>query len=171
VRSIYIRSDSSSACTLFGITDHNQSEIDLLIYNQGMKKIVMLSILLLAFGSTALAQNAHEPKKGSPERYAIMNAIRAYDVKRDSGLTNETFVVSVLRVQGTWAYANVEQQGASSYGQAHVFLQKAGGKWKVAFSTYNDTNEVGVDGLARLRKKNRSFPRGLADFAMKYLAG
>jgi hypothetical protein len=136
-----------------------------------MKKALLFSILLFTFASSALAQKAYEPKKGSPERTAIMNAIRAYDTKRNSGLANETFVVSAIRVQGAWAYANVEQQGASSYGQAHVFLQKAGGKWKVAFSTYNDTNEVGVDGLARLRKKNRSFPRALADFAMKYLAG
>jgi hypothetical protein len=136
-----------------------------------MKKTVFFSILLLAFASSALAQKTYEPKKGSAERTAIMNAIRTYDVKRESGLANETFRVSALRVQGTWAYANVEQQGANSYGQAHVFLQKAAGKWRVAFSTYNDANEVGVDGLERLRKKNRSFPKGLADFAMKYLAG
>jgi hypothetical protein len=136
-----------------------------------MKNTLLFSILLLVFASSAFGQKSHEPKKGSAERTAIMNAIRAYDVKRDAGLANETFVVSAIRVQGAWAYANVEQQGTRSYGQAHVFLQNAGGRWKVAFSTYNDTNEVGVDGLARLRKKNRSFPKGLADFAMKYLAG
>ena len=108
------------------------------------------------------------------ERSALMNAIRVYDAKRNPNLANETLHVSALRVQGLWAYASVEPQlsgAGDSYGQAHVFLQKAGGKWKVAFSTYNDSNEVGVDGLDRLRKKNRSFPKGLADFAMKYLAG
>ena len=136
-----------------------------------MKRTLLFSVLLLALVSSALAQKAYEPKKGSAERTAIMNAIRTYDLKRDAELANETFRVSALRVQGTWAYANVEQQGANSYGPAHVFLQKAAGKWKVAFSTYNDNNEVGVDGLERLRKKNRSFPKGLADFAMKYLAG
>ncbi|HUR97347.1 MAG TPA: hypothetical protein VMZ26_04685 [Pyrinomonadaceae bacterium] len=138
-----------------------------------MKKLLLFSILLLAFASSALAQKAYEPKKGSAERTALMNAIRRYDVKRNAELANETFHVSPLRVQGAWAYASVEQQspGSGSYGQAHVFLQKTGGKWKVAFSTYNDANEVGVDGLARLRKKNKSFPKGLADFAMKYLAG
>jgi hypothetical protein len=139
-----------------------------------MKKIFLFSILLLAFASGALAQRGYEPKKGSAERTAIMNEIRAYDVKRDPELANETFQVSALRVEGAWAYANVEQRvpsGVDSYGQAHVFLQKAGGKWKVAFSTYNDNNEVGVEGLARLRKTNRSFPKGLATYAMKYLAG
>ena len=139
-----------------------------------MTKTIPVLISILMFTSAALAQRSYEPKKGSAERTAIMNAIRAYDVKRDAGLASETFRVSALRVQGVWAYANVEPQltsGAETYGQAHVFLQKSRGRWKVAFSTYNDTNEVGVDGLARLRKKNRSFPKGLADFAMKYLAG
>ena len=138
-----------------------------------MKKTLLFSILLLAHISGALAQKPYAPKQGSAERVAMMNAIRVYDVKRNAELRDETFVVSALRVQGNWAYANVEQrrQGGDSYGQAHVFLQKVSGKWKVAFSTYNDSNEVGVDGLARLRKKNRSFPKGLADFAMKYLAG
>jgi hypothetical protein len=136
-----------------------------------MKKTLVFPILFFVFASSALAQKAYEPRKGSAERVSIMNAIRFYDVKRDAGLAHETFLVSALRVHGTWAYANVEQQGANSYGQAHVFLQKTGGRWKVAFSTYNDNNEVGVEGLDRLRKKNRSFPKGLADFAMKYLAG
>ena len=139
-----------------------------------MKNLFLFSILLLAFASTALAQKAHEPKKGSAERTAVMNAIRAHDVKRNIGLSSETLNVSALRVQGAWAYANVEprlRSGGDTYGQAHVFLQKSAGRWKVAFSTYNDTNEVGVDGLARLRKKNKSFPKGLADFAMNYLAG
>jgi hypothetical protein len=71
-------------------------------------------------------------------------------------------------------YASVEQQlpdGIESYGHAHVFLQKAGGKWTVAFSTYNSRDEVGADGLDRLKKKNKSFPKALADFAMNYLAG
>jgi hypothetical protein len=138
-----------------------------------MKKYLLFSILLLGFACSAVAQKAYEPKKGSAERSALMNAIRAYDVKRDAGLANETFNVSALRVQGAWAYANVEPQlknGAETYGQSHVFLQKTGGRWKVAFSTYNESNEVGVDGLARLRKKNRSFPKGLAEYAMKYLA-
>jgi hypothetical protein len=142
--------------------------------NKHMRKHLLFSILLLAFGSSAFAQKIYEPKKGSAERTSLMNAIRIYDVKRDALLAAETFQVSVLRVQGAWAYASVEQQpvnGTASYGHAHVFLQKAGSKWKVAFSTYNDASEVGIDGLARLRKRNKSFPKALADFAMSYLAG
>jgi hypothetical protein len=138
-----------------------------------MQKSLLFSILLLVLAASAQAQKAYEPKRGSAERTAIMNAIRTYDIKRSPELKNETFNVSVLRIQGAWAYANVEQQPRNGdfYGQAHVFLQKVSGRWRVAFSTYNDDNEVAVDGLGRLRKKNRSFPKALADFAMKYLAG
>ena len=139
-----------------------------------MKKTLIFSILLLAFASGAAAQKIYEPARGSAERSSLMNAIRAYDVKRNVGLESGTFRVAALRVQGSWAYANVEPQvasGVDSYGQAHVFLQKVGGRWRVAFSTYNDSNEVGVDGLARLRKTNRSFPKRLAEFAAGYLAG
>ena len=139
-----------------------------------MKKTLLLSTLILAFASGVLAQKMYEPKRGSAERSAVMNSIRSYDSKRNGDLANETFSVTALRIQGNWAYANVEPRvasGGDTYGQAHVFLRKAGSKWVVAFSTYNDSNEVGVDGLERLRKNNRSFPKGLADFAMRYLAG
>lgn len=140
-----------------------------------MKKILLFSILLFLFGLNAFAQQRlYEPRRGSTERTALMNAIREYDIKRDAKLKDETFNVTALRVQGNWAYANVEQQlpdGIQSYGVAHIFLQKAGGRWKVIFSTYNDTNEVGIEGLERLKKDNRSFPKQLADFATNYLAG
>ena len=134
-----------------------------------MKISILFSILLLTLTSATFGQKIYEPKRGSAERGALMDAIRTYDSKRDAGHANEVFNVSVLRVQGAWAYANVEPVGGS-YGQAHVFLQKVRGKWNVAFSTYNDANEVGVDGLERMKKK-RGFPRGLGDFAMRYLAG
>ncbi|MEP6705066.1 MAG: hypothetical protein ABJB34_09710 [Acidobacteriota bacterium] len=139
-----------------------------------MRTLLKFAFLLWAFGTVALAQKAYDPKPRSAERTAIVSAIRTYDVKRNTELKGETFRVSALRVQGSWAYANVEQQlrsGVQSYGQAHVFLQRVGGKWKVVFSTYNDTNEVGVDGLESLKKKNKSFPKGLSAFAMNYLAG
>lgn len=140
-----------------------------------MKKILLFSILLFLFGSNAFAQQKlSEPKRGSTQRSALMKAIREYDIKRDAKLKDETFNVTALRLQGNWAYANVEQQlpgGIQSYGVAHVFLQKAGGRWKVIFSTYNDKNEVGIEGLERLKKNNRSFPKQLADFATNYLAG
>ncbi len=140
-----------------------------------MSKILLLSFAILAFGLSVFAQpKIYEPEKGSAERKVIMNAIRVYDVKRDSHIGGETFKVLDLRVQANWAYANVEQQlpgSIESYGTAHVFLQKTGGKWKVVFSTYNDNNEVGGDGLERLRKTNKTFPKKLADFAMEHLAG
>lgn len=140
-----------------------------------MKKSILFVTLILFGASVGLAQKKmYEPKKGTAERNALMDAIRTYDVKRNAALADETFTVSALRVQDTWAYANVEQKlsdSIESYGVAHVFLQNTGGKWTVAFSTYNSRDELGAEGLDCLKKKNKSFPKALADFAMNYLAG
>lgn len=140
-----------------------------------MNKILLLVTFLTIFGLNVFAQQKiYEPKKGSAERAALMDAIRAYDTARDPQLKTEIFEITALRIQGNWSYANIVQKlpdGVQSYDAAHVFLQKTGGKWRVAFSTYNDTNEVGVDGLEKLKKKNKTFPKQLAAFAMNYLAG
>jgi len=119
-------------------------------------------------------QKMYGPKSGSAERKAIVNAIRDHDLRQKSDISDETFIISGMRVQDGWAYANVEQKtssGALVYGQAHVFLKKTGSVWKVAFSTFNDTEEVGAAGLERLKKDNKNFPKQLAEYAMTFLAG
>ncbi|MBC7900181.1 MAG: hypothetical protein H7070_09025, partial [Saprospiraceae bacterium] len=120
-----------------------------------MKTILLTSLFLLAFCLPALGQQKmYEPKSGSAERTALINAMRDHDLKKNPDISDETFVASGLKVQSGWAYANVEQKTSSGqlvYGQAHVFLQKTGNVWKVVFSTFNDKNEVGVDGLERLK--------------------
>jgi hypothetical protein len=140
-----------------------------------MKKLLIFAVLTITFSLFALAQQKlSEPKKGSAERISLMDAIRDYDIQRDAKLSEENFIVLALRTQGNWAFAQVEQQeqnGMESYGVAQVFLQKVGKKWKVAFSTYNDRDEVGVDGLAKLKKKYKDFPKQLADYAIGFLAG
>lgn len=140
-----------------------------------MIKILILIALTITISLSAFAQQKlFEPKKGSAERTALMDAIRDYDVKRDAKLSDEKFVVLALRTQGNWAFAQVEQQeqsGIESYGVAQVFLQKMDKKWKVAFSTYNDRDEVGVDGLGKLKKKHKDFPKQLAEYAMGFMAG
>jgi hypothetical protein len=140
-----------------------------------MKKLLILMALTITFTLSVFAQQKlSEPKKGSAERTALMDAIRDYDIQRDAKLGEEKFIVLALRTQGNWAFAHVqqeEQRGLESYGVAHVFLQKVGKKWKVAFSTYNDRDELGVDGLAKLKKKRKDFPKQLAEYAMGFLAG
>ena len=137
--------------------------------------LFVFSIFIVLLSIPALAQRQiYEPNRGGRERAALMDAIRKYDAKRDPRLSAEVFNVSALRVQGVWAYTMVEQQlrdGVVSYGVAHVFLRRVRGNWQVEFSTFNDGQKVGVDGLESLRKRYKTFPKQLADFAMNYLAG
>ncbi len=74
-----------------------------------------------------------------------MNAIRVYDVARNSDLEGEIFGVSALKVQGNWAFASVERTNLPEAGTGtHLaFLRKSGAGWKLMWSDYNDNGEVG----------------------------
>lgn len=68
-------------------------------------KIAFVLFCSLALYATAFAQPAHAPEPGSPERAAIMDAIRGpaqKDLKQ-----SVIFNVERLRVAGNWAYARV----------------------------------------------------------------
>ncbi|MGI8812790.1 MAG: hypothetical protein ACR2IH_09740 [Pyrinomonadaceae bacterium] len=116
-----------------------------------------------------------EPKKGSAGRKAVVDAIRVYDVSRNRHFEGEIFKINALRVQGNWAFVSVERTNLleADEGTHLAFLQKSGSGWKVRWSNYNDnTNEVGVDALKRLRKKHKDFYKELADFGENgFLAG
>ena len=140
-----------------------------------MKKFVMFAVFAIALTGSALAQNMVTPKSSSADYKGIVAAIKEYDVAQHDEFEVATYTVNTIRVQGLWAFATVEPtlQGdgeSLNYGVGHVFLQKKEGKWVVAFSTNNDKNEVGVDGLAKL-KKDKAFPKQLAKFAESQLAG
>ncbi|HRI05300.1 MAG TPA: hypothetical protein PLL77_16300 [Pyrinomonadaceae bacterium] len=140
-----------------------------------MKKLVMLAVFAIALTGSALAQNMVTPKSSSADYKGIVAAIKEYDVAQHDEFEVATYTVNTIRVQGLWAFATVEPKlqgdGESlNYGVGHVFLEKKSGKWVVAFSTHNDKEEVGVDGLAKL-KKNKAFPKALAKYAESQLAG
>ena len=133
-------------------------------------------LMLLTFTGDAFGQKMTTPKAGSTDHKAILNAIKEYDTEQRDEFSEATYTATAMRVQGTWAFASVEPKlqgdGESlNYGVGHVFLQKTAGVWKVVFSTHNDRDEVGVDGLDKLKKKHKAFPKALADFAMNQLAG
>jgi len=139
-----------------------------------MKKTIAMVALILIGASVGLAQgNLHVPPQGSAERKALMKAIRVYDIARNDDLEGEIFEVSALKVQGNWAFASVNRSNLpEAGGGTHLaFLRKSGAGWKVMWSDYNDTNQVGVDALTRLRKKHKDFAQPLADFAESQLAG
>lgn len=140
-----------------------------------MKKTILLVTLILFGASAGVAQQKmYEPEKSSAERKALMNAIRVYDVARNSNLEGEIFEVSGLKVQGNWAFASVGRTNLPAVeGGTHLaFLRKSGAGWKVMWSDYNDNDEVGGEALTRLRKKYKDFYKELANFAENgYLAG
>jgi len=139
-----------------------------------MKKSILLVTLILFSASVGFAQKKmYEPKTGSAERKALVDAIRVYDVARNSDFEGEIFKIHALRVQGNWAFASVERTNLPEAGEGtgKAFLRKTGAAWKVMWSDYNDREEVGVAAITRLRKKHKDFYKELAVFAEGYLAG
>jgi len=140
-----------------------------------MKTLFLLAFVLVGFTFTSYGQAMTTPKASSADYKGIVAAIKTYDISQHDEFEVATYTVNTIRVQGTWAFAAVEPKlqgdGESlNYGVGHVFLQKTGTAWKVVFSSHNDKEEVGVDGLSKL-KKNKSFPKQLATFAESQLAG
>ncbi len=142
----------------------------------GATQTVMFALVLLLSASSAFGQKGmYEPKKGSLERSALIDTIIKYDVGRNDDLKGEKFDVTAIRVHANWAFVSVERSNLPEAGEGtHLtFLRKSGALWKVMWSNYNDnTDEVGVDALKRLRKKHKDFYKDLAAFAENgYLAG
>lgn len=140
-----------------------------------MKKLITLAVFVIALSASAFSQTMTTPKAVSADYKGIVAAIKTYDMTQRDEFEVATYTVTTIRVQGMFAFASVEPklQGdgeALNYGVGHVFLQKKAGKWIVEFSTHNDKEEVGVDGLAKL-KKNKAFPKQLAKYAESQLAG
>ena len=68
-------------------------------------------LLLLAAGSVASAQSAYTPEKGSPERKAILDALRI-PVERDLK-QKVVFVADNFKVQGNFAFVSGIPQNSS----------------------------------------------------------
>jgi hypothetical protein len=139
------------------------------------KRLSLPVILLVLIGaSDAIGQNVmYEPQKGTPERTAVLGAIKSHDIARNKGLSGQIFDVTAIRIHGNWAFVSVERTNLPDAGQGtHLaFLQKTGTAWKVVWSDFNDNEEVGVSAITRLRKKNKDWSTKLGEFAMTYLAG
>ena len=113
-----------------------------------IKKIFLTLTMVLCLTGTALAQKVYTPEKGSAERTAILNALRA-PVERELK-QKVSFSVETFNVQGAWAflggapqtpdgntpnykntpYAEQEETGAFD-NNIFAVLKKTGGKWKV----------------------------------------
>jgi hypothetical protein len=71
-----------------------------------MRRILLALVLLLALAPSALAQaRPHTPARGTPERQALMDALRGR-MRQELGKPM-IFEVNELRVVGDWAFAMV----------------------------------------------------------------
>jgi hypothetical protein len=69
-----------------------------------LKRLVISSVLILLSAVLISAQTVYTPEKGSPERKAILDALRV-PVERDLK-QKIVFVTDDLKVQGRWAFGS-----------------------------------------------------------------
>ena len=111
-----------------------------------MKRVLPITLVLIAAAVAASAQSVYTPDKGSPERKAILDALRV-PVERDLK-QKIVFISEKFNIQGTWAFLsgrptkpdgsdpdlkNTAWDGAEDAFDHNYFalLKKTGGKWKV----------------------------------------
>lgn len=135
--------------------------------------LIILLVLITAFGASG--QSAYEPEKGSPERKAILDALRI-PVERDLK-QKVVFVADNFKVQGNWAFVGGTPQnssgGAPDYSRTKyadafesgafdnnffALLKKTAGKWKVTTYAIGCTDVCYVDWWRRYRAPKAVFP-------------
>ncbi|MEP6946470.1 MAG: hypothetical protein ABJA02_11180 [Acidobacteriota bacterium] len=136
---------------------------------------VTLIFVMLAFAALAAAQAVHTPEKGSAERTAILDALRA-PVERELK-QKIVFAADNFNVSGTWAFLAGQPQSASGdqpnyrgtpYQRAKVegmfdnnffaLLKKTSGKWKVVTYAIGCTDVCYVDWWKRYKAPKAIFP-------------
>ena len=139
-----------------------------------IKASAMLALFLFT-ASGVYAQTAYTPEKGSPERKAILDALRI-PVERDLKQPI-VFVPDSFKVQGTWAFISGTPQSASGgvpnytgtkYGEAEnegafdnnffALLKKTGSKWRVTTYAIGCTDVCFADWWKRYRAPKAIFP-------------
>lgn len=113
-----------------------------------MTKTLTLVFILAALSISTIAQKVYTPEKGTPERTAILNALR---VPVEKELKQKiVFNIENFKSNGTWAFLSGDPQSLSGgrpnyqgteYQEAidadmfdnnfFALLKKTGGKWKV----------------------------------------
>lgn len=132
-------------------------------------------MVLLTAASTVIAQGVYTPEKGSPERTAILNALRV-PVERDLK-QKVVFVTDNFKVQGAWAFVSGTPQSANGgsidysrtkYAEAiengafdsnfFALLKKTAGKWKVTTVAIGCTDVCFSDWWRRYKAPKAIFP-------------
>ena len=140
-----------------------------------LTKLMLGTLILLAITTTALAQPAYTPEKGSPERKAILDALRVpveQDLKQ-----KVVFVADNFKVQGSWAFVGGTPQNAqggepdytrTKYADQHdsgafdnnffAVLRKNAGRWKVVNYAIGCTDVCYGDWWRRFKAPKAIFP-------------
>lgn len=137
---------------------------------------MLAPVLLLAAATTAQAQQRpHTPERGSPERQALMEALRE-PVRRELGKT-AIFEVRELRVLGDWAFADVSprnpdgtpldysgtpledewRDGFVDDGM-YAVLRRTNGRWRVLRHAIGPTDVAWIPWEEELRAPRAIFP-------------
>jgi hypothetical protein len=74
-----------------------------------MRKFVLALAALVLSATTALAVSYTSPGPGTPQRKAVLDALRP-KIERDLGVRPIEFVVQEIRVGGGWAFVRVTPQ-------------------------------------------------------------
>ena len=129
-----------------------------------LQKRSVLSLSVVLFLLAISAQNSfaqtepYMPAKGTPERKAILDAVRRYRQAPDELYTPKKF-----KVQNGWAFVSAEdpsEPGVDSLA-FHVLIQKTGNTWKVV-DAVNTTEGSDWDAeIARIKKAFPNSPAGI----------
>lgn len=139
-----------------------------------MRRLLPLFLVFIAAAAVS-AQQASTPEKGSPERKAILDALRI-PVERDLK-QKVVFVAENFKVQGSWAFVGGTPQNASGgepdYARTKyaeqvdtgafdnnffALLRKTGGKWRVTTYLIGCTDVCYADWWRRHRAPKAIFP-------------
>lgn len=137
------------------------------------RRVSLLGFLVALTALSASAQSVYTPGKGSPERKAILDALRV-PVERDLK-QKIVFVTDTFNVQGSWAFvsgrptkpdgSNPDLRGTAWEDAEDMFdnnffglLRKTGGKWKVTTYALGCTDVCYADWWRRYRAPKAIFP-------------
>lgn len=144
-----------------------------------MLVVVGLLFCLLPFDSTSssapavvsIAQRgAYTPPSGSPERKAILDALR--EETRQLHQSNVIFVVNYLKVQNGWAWVQTSPQspgGSNRYEDVSALLRKRRNVWtvvEIACTEEGNADCIGDGGYyKKLMSRFPLAPRGIFPFS------
>jgi hypothetical protein len=140
-----------------------------------MKTLLSLIVLIFGLAIVAAAQDVHTPDKGSPERKAILDALR---VPVEKQLAQPViFVVDNFNVSGNWSFIGGQPQtpdgerpnyGGTRYARAQAegmfdnnifaLLKKTAGRWKVVVFQIGCTDVCYAHWWSRYKAPKTVFP-------------